>query len=1327
MNKEMHELSNPQKSIWYTEQFFQGTSINSISATMRMQAPINFKLLELAINETIKNNDAMRLRVTTIDGEPCQYAEPYAFETFSYEDFSARKKSDLFQWDIDESAKPIFKENAPLYQFVMIQFDETTAGYLTILHHIITDAWSSVLMGDEIMEHYDSLMAGNLPASIDDKRKPSYLDFLEKEKEYLVSERYRKDKTYWMDLFDTFPEPTTLKPIKEELFYSEAIRKAFTIPTKYYENIAAYLEEANLTVFVGLLSAFVLYLSRVTGKDDIVIGIPVLNRTNRTERVTMGMFISTVPFRIQVDSSDTYADFAKKVGAQWMKAMRHQRYPFEQTLRYAREHSGVRYEQLYDIVFSYQNAKFSHSESSGKKASRWHFSGHQRESLVVHINDRDGIGQMVIDYDFLKSEFTSSEIASIHNQFMTLTKNAMASPSSKISEIDIINDTEKNLILTKFNNTDCPFPKDKSMLDFFEDKLPDKKDDIAVIQNANVTSARNHLTYGELDARACALARALRAAGVSNGDIVPLMLYRRVDMMVAILGVWKAGAAYLPMDPLYPSERIQYMIQDSHAKVVLTTSDSLDAVRQKMKVLDSSSGFTPDISVICVDTASLDDTQPTEAMIRPTADDVAYVIYTSGSTGQPKGVLVGHRALVNRINWMNSFYPTIEEDVILQKTPYTFDVSVWELTWWFFAGIKMVFLDAGDEKYPDKIADAIEEHNVSIMHFVPSMLSGFMEYLERFGGLNRLSSLRHVFASGEALTPLHANSFYRVIYPACGAYLYNLYGPTEAAIDVTYYNCPVSTDATVIPIGKPIDNIRLYILDRYGNEQPIGVSGELYLGGVGLAKGYLGKPELTLEKFVRNKNLPEPLLYRTGDLAKWLPNGGVIYLGRIDHQIKIRGFRIELGDIRTQLEKHEDISSAIVTSKNNTKDEAYLVAYYISDKEISFDALKSHLELHLPEYMIPSCFVRIDEIPLSANGKADISKLPDPDAAVKIGIIRTLIQPRNVKEELVHRIWSEVLGNVEISVTDDFFKVGGDSLRAIDMVCRMPGRVNIHKIYEHPILEDFAKNFDLQESTKLLALLVGNPEAKETYILCPYGGGGAYSYLPLAEELVRQNQKCNVYSIHLPGHDFGDADEHYLSVKKIAEQIQDEIKTTITGNITIYAHCVGTALGVELARSLVESENAPKALYLGGILPPRQVGIYGSFIDPWKVLSDNKLIVFLGKLGMPSGDFSAEGQGRILSAFRHDVRAYYRYFGAFAKELSKKKYSQFDRFPVITILGDSDLMTRSRRDQEGWQKFLKIDRTNDKDGVHIIEHAEHYFMQTHCTHLAKILINKEES
>jgi amino acid adenylation domain-containing protein len=532
--------------------------------------------------------------------------------------------------------------------------------------------------------------------------------------------------------------------------------------------------------------------------------------------------------------------------------------------------------------------------------------------------------------------------------------------------------------LEKFNDTDKNFRDNITIQELFEEQVFLRRSETAVIcDHGKSYNGRDFLTYEELNTLSNKLANYLRGNGVTANSVVGICVDRSFAMIIGIMGILKAGGAYLPLSPDYPEERVSYMLSDSSAEILLVQDNTSDK-------------FSFEGIVINLEDPSVYSGSGDNLPLVNGPEDLAYVIYTSGSTGRPKGVMIEHRSLVNRLSWMQNTYPLNEKDVILQKTPFYFDVSVWEIFWWALNGAKMCFLRPGGEKIPLIIIATILKYNISTIHFVPSMLNVFLEYLEGKDEtqIKRISSLKRVFSSGEALSVSHVKKFNNILCQHTEIKLINLYGPTEATVDVSFFECPADNGFDKIPIGKPIDNIKFFII-KDGRLLSIGETGELCISGIGLARGYINNPKLTTEKFVDNPFLPGQKMYKTGDIARWLPDGNIEYLGREDYQVKIRGLRIELGEIESAIREFNDVHDSIVTVKKYSENVILIIAYVVWKEKGNSDELKNHLRKYLPDYMVPNHFIVLEQIPLLPNGKADRKSIPEPVLEMSKNIYRS--------------------------------------------------------------------------------------------------------------------------------------------------------------------------------------------------------------------------------------------------------------------------------------------------------------------------------------------------
>ncbi len=1047
MEHKYYPLTHVQKSIWSSEQLFPGTSMSNVAGTMRILANVDFELLEQAVNLFIKENDAARLHITEIDGEPLQYVVDYQYKKLDFFDF-AGNINDLFKWDEKQAKFPMTLLDTDLYYVALVRINDNDGGIFVRVHHLIADAWTMVLMGNQFIENYNDLKEGTYLA---DRTRPSFIDYISSEEKYFESKRFDNDRQYWSGKFANWQEATVIKSRKEKTGLTKARRKTQIIPQKLTQKIREYCQQNKVSEFSLFMAGFAMYINRVTGKEDLVLGSTFLNRVNAVERETVGMFANiAVPMRFNLRDDMDFNTFVEQVCKETLGALKHQKYPFDLILKEVREKNKTAV-SLFDIVLTYQNSKFIKLSNSDQYITRWHFNGYQIESLIINLNDRESDGRLIVDYDYSTDLFYATEIDFIHQHIINVLWHALDNPQKKICNLEMLSEKEKQKILNRFNDTAADFPHDKTIQQLFAEQVEKTPD------STTIMFGEQSLTYRELNEKANALANILRGKGVRNDSVVALMLDRSVEMIIGIMGILKAGGAYLPVNPMYPEERIRYVLEDCGAGIMLINNEIKTASFYQLEVINLSD-------------ASLYTGDNSEPAYISSARDLAYIIYTSGSTGKPKGVMNEHRSLVNRLHWMQKKYPLDQDSVILQKTPFSFDVSVWEILWWSIVGAKVCLLEPGGEKDPRAIIEAIKKYRVTTMHFVPSMLAMFLKFLESYDHIDDLSSLQQVFSSGEALSLRQTEKFNQLLNNAFGTRLANLYGPTEAAIDVSSFDCSPRVELNTVPIGKPIDNIKLYILDKHLNMVPIGIAGELFIGGIGLARGYINNLQLTAEKFIPNPFDDNDRLYRTGDLARWYAEGDIEYLGRIDFQVKIRGFRIELGEVENKLLLHPEIKEAVVTGIEQD-DKKYLCAYYIGNSEVSSRNLKHFLLNDLPEYMIPSYFVRVQSLPLSANGKLDKKMLPLPSGGDSEAVYAP---PRNeIEKKLVAAFEEALFTNITekraVGIDDNLFDLGADSLLVLVIYSKIYGYnwgLTANDFYSYPTVRELAEKIQGQIEEK---------------------------------------------------------------------------------------------------------------------------------------------------------------------------------------------------------------------------------------------------------------------
>lgn len=1011
-----YPLTHPQKGIWYTEKLHPGTSIANIAGTIKLKEALDYSLLEKAINILIEKNDSLRLHFVETENGPRQYVSRYSYCKLDFFDFSTEGMGKIYEWDTRQTQAPFALLDSDLFYIALVKINDDSGGIYVKIHHLLGDGWTMVSFPREIIKYYNSLK-NNLP--LDENNRPSYTEYILSEENYLRSRKFYQDREFWDEKLRTIPDLAALKAHKFDTQDVKAKRKTFLIPVRLALKIREFCHENRSSIFILFLAALSMYVNRITSKEDLIFGTPVLNRSNAREKETMGMFVSTAPIRVKVNDSQKFTSFINEISKEWMSVLRHQKYPFDLLLRELREkNKGM--EKLYDIALSYQNGKLNKANGNIDYEGRWHFNSCQTESLYIHINDREDDGNILIDYDYLDDIYYAKEIEFLHDHMTRLLWHALDNPSIEIFKIDMISEKEKHKVLYEFNNTKTYFPRDKTIHKLFEEQVESTPDHTAVI------FGEYGMTYRELNEKANQLARFLRRKGIGPECVVGVMAHRSHYMIVGLLGILKSGAAYLPIEPEHPKERIRYLLEESKAEILLTNTELADQVSFKGEVikLDNSSIFRGDA------------TNP-DFTCQP--ENLAYIIFTSGTTGQPKGVMIEHRSIVNTLLWRKSYYGFSTKDVVGQIPSFSFDSSVEDIFTPLISGSRLLILRQKGNRFDlEHLRSIIIKEKVTHLLMVPSLYRTFLGTLSQAP-----EGLQFITVAGEDFTRVLIREHFKKL---AGVRLYNEYGPTENSVCSTVFE--IKKENTGVLIGKPISNTRCYILSRFGCPQPIGIPGELYVSGLGLARGYMNRPGLTDEKFIPNPFMPGEKMYRTGDLARWYPKGDIEFLGRVDQQVKIRGFRIELGEIENRISLFDGVQETVVAVRHWNDGRKDLCAYIVADSRINFKELKKQLSISLPDYMIPVSFMQIDKIPLTFNGKVDRNALPEPETT---GLTADYAAPTNDVEEKLCAICAEILGIGRIGIDDNIFELGADSLSilTIQAACfQFDWRLSAQDFYE---------------------------------------------------------------------------------------------------------------------------------------------------------------------------------------------------------------------------------------------------------------------------------------
>ena len=1037
--KQQHyALTHPQQRIWYTEKLHPGTGMWNNAGTLKIKGKLDYALLERAVNVFLRDNESARLRLGLEGGVPYQYVADYQYCKIDCLDFTDRGVKNLYKWDAMQTQAPMPLIDSNLYYFAMIKLNEQEGWLYVKFHHIISDGLAIIDFGNQVMENYQSLLGGKEGSEF---KLRSYLEYIRDEQEYLKSKRFEYDQQYWLKRFNELPEPTVIKQKKTNYFSTKAERKAYVMPAKLSSQIRSFCNAAGISPFSLFLSALAIHINRITGKKDIIIGAPVANRTSLHAKGTFGMFVSTVPIRIEIMDELPFIEFAQVASNQWFSALKHQKYPYDLLMQELRkQHKGL--DSLYDVTLSYQIGNFQKNTEQFTYEGRWHFSGYQANSLSIHVNDRENNGKFIVDYDHQTPFFSEKEIEYFHFHMTNILSDIIEHQDKPLFMLELMSGEERDRIIERFNDTDMAFPQGETLVDLWNKRIAcTPKEAVAIVCGGQP------VTYGELEERSTALAAHLKKHGVKADSIVGLFVNRTTDYCVSLLAILKAGGAFLPLDAELPQDRIAYMLTDSRVKAVLV-SPELEHRCQGFNLLT----IKTDTIEICEEQLVSD----------CTPSSLAYVIYTSGSTGQPKGVQIEHRSIVHFVYSLNKIWEFAQGAKLLCAASISFDISVMEVLLAFMNGATLVLAQEHEVNIPKNMARLIKAEGVNMMVVTP----GRMELLlSDIHGAECLRDFREIGLGGDVLS----EKLLEKVQGCTRARITNFYGPTEITVCATCMNV---TKSRVPSIGRPMPNVKTYILDKHRNPVPIGVPGELYIGGFGLSRGYINKPGLTAEKFVDSPFIPGQKLYRTGDLARWYPLGEIEFLGRIDKQVKIRGYRIEPGEIENFLMQVPGVTACAVTDRTDASGRRFLCAYLCGDPP-KRSKVRAELMRNLPAYMIPSCFVKIDSLPYNSSGKVDRDSLPEPGEDI-MALKEDFAAPETATEQILADIWSDVLKMGRIGRDDSFFDIGGDSLTIVSVMVKVTQEfhvdISLEEVYRCPRLADLAALIDAAEQTSYLPL-----------------------------------------------------------------------------------------------------------------------------------------------------------------------------------------------------------------------------------------------------------------
>ncbi|MGD1807091.1 non-ribosomal peptide synthetase [Dapis sp. BLCC M126] len=1031
-------VSFAQKRLWFLQQLQPENSAYNESGVFHCRGKLNTIALEQSLNEIIRRHEVLRTYFVIEKGEPVQVILPSLIVKLAVIDLRSisenEKEVQVKQLIKKETEQPFDLTQAPLIRFSLLQLTENEYILISVIHHIVNDGWSSGVFFKEIEALYEAFN-NNKPSPLPEL-SIQYADFTIYQNNYLQGEELEKLLNYWQQQLKNLSVlalPTDkIRPTTETY---KGATKTLLLPKELCNAIKTLGKQQGVTLFMTLLAAFKTLLYRYTQQKDIAVGTPIAGRNLAQTESLIGFFVNNLVLRTNLEGNPSFLEFLSQVRQVALGAYAHQDMPFEKLVDILKPERDLGRSPLFQVMFILQNTPLSKIKFSGvkletipieKNVSKYDLTLAMEEisddeSLTLDLERNTGLLDrnkwgMIAAFEYNTDLFDAETIDRMAEHFQTLLSGIVANPNRPISELPLLTEAEHHKLLVEWNNTAIEYPKDKCIHQLFEEQVEKSPDAVAVEFEGE------KLTYQQLNQKANKLAHYLQTLGVGVDVKVGICVERSLETVVGLLGILKAGAAYIPIDPNYPKERIELVLSDSQASVLLTQKHLADTLPENQA------------NVLCLDSEEILTNQSSENPVSNIAsENLAYLIYTSGSTGRPKGVQIRHRTVVNFLLSMQQQPGMTKDDVLLAVTTISFDIAGLEIYLPLITGAKVVLVSRATATDGIELAKQISLSNATIMQGTPAtwqllLASGW-----------QLSQNLKILCGGEALPTDLAQQLLNKSNS-----VWNLYGPTETTIWSAVSQVEVSQlEKTSIPIGHPIANTQLYILDSNNQPVPRGVPGELHIGGAGLARGYLNRPELTAEKFIIWKEsggrdvacnvrteLEGNKLYKTGDLARYLPDGKIEYLGRIDNQVKLRGFRIEIGEIESVLSNHPQVQQTVVICREDIPGNKQLVAYLItSAPELNTTELRPYLESKLPEYMIPSAFVLLETLPLTPNGKIDRKALPAPD--IDSTRSHEYVAPQTETEKQIATVLQEVLKLEKVSIYDNFFELGANSLMLV--------------------------------------------------------------------------------------------------------------------------------------------------------------------------------------------------------------------------------------------------------------------------------------------------------
>ncbi|SMF77018.1 non-ribosomal peptide synthase domain TIGR01720/amino acid adenylation domain-containing protein [Paenibacillus uliginis N3/975] len=1021
-NKAVYPLTHPQIRIWYIEQQYPHTSIHHLGGLVKICGVPDLSVLEQAIQLCIQKNEGLRLQMIELKGQPYQKVDHPVKGKFDYVDFSTNPHSaeeECKKWVKEKMASPFILLNSPLYYFALCKVAENKYGYLIKLHHIISDGWTMNILTKQISEYYTQLLKDE---SIDLQVEHSYLAYIEQEQAYLTSKRFSQNKQFWKERFDDLPE-SSYERISDGI---AGKRMTYELSPVLSTKLREYTQRNRFSINAFFNSLMMLYIHKMTQQTDIIIGSPVLNRSGQAERKMIGMFTSTMPFRLKLDTKETLLNVIQKANKELLSCFFNQKYPFDLFVQDIELQKKGR-DRLFHVCVNYYSTNLVNTLAGIPLENKEVHNGNQLYSLQMVIKEWSDQNVITLHYDYKIDDYRDKEIDRMHRYMMYLMEQIISNDEITVSEVSLLSPKEEQHLLYEWNNPEYDNVEYGTIQQYFEEQVAKTPDHIALIFE------EKQITYRELNEKSNQLARLLRSKNVANDCPVAILGNHSPEIIIAMLAVLKAGSCYLPIDPKYPVDRIQYILNDANVAILLTDDCYEPELKYQGEVIriDEGNNYVGDRSNL----NSINN-----------SNDLAYIIYTSGSTGKPKGVMVHHEGVLNYIFWASEQYIHSQNETFAFYSSIAFDLTVTSIFTPLLNGNSIVIYESNNQEFI--LERILQDNRTHIIKMTPGHLSLLAK-------LNvDKSAIRCIIVGGEELKTNVSSQIYDAFRGQVD--IYNEYGPTETVVGCMIHRYDRQQDINVsVPIGRPIKNIQIYLLDQNMKLVPPGACGEIYISGMGVARGYLGRETLTEERFLPSPFKEGSKVYKTGDLGRLLENETIEYLGRIDQQVKINGYRIETGEIEHYLLANDKISEAAVIAIHEGGDTAYLTAFIVPKIDIFIIEIRSYLAELLPYYMLPSVYKFIKNIPLNKNGKVDKFVLNEK---IKMD---TIIDEdgRNDTELTICNIYKEVLNISKVSIHDHFYRMGGDSIKAIQVTSKLRElnyQVKVQDIMTYPTISELA-------------------------------------------------------------------------------------------------------------------------------------------------------------------------------------------------------------------------------------------------------------------------------